>query len=67
MLNHVRGLVVRARQLAPERGGAVALAAVAVLGLGGLGWLGREISASNPSDASPSLLELLEQVGAPRS
>lgn len=66
MLNHVRSLVVRARQLAPERGGALALAAAAVLALGGLGWVGRELSVSNPSSQTPSLLELLEQVGAPR-
>ena len=31
MLNHVRSLVLRARQLAPERGGALALVAAAVL------------------------------------
>jgi hypothetical protein len=62
MLRIPRRLGERLRRHSPQRGGSVLVGLAALVGLGGLGWVARDLSDGQGADQRPSLLQLLDQV-----
>jgi len=62
VLSRLRQLRERLRQAPFQRSGAVLLGLAALVGIGGLGWVARDVTASQGSAGRPSLLQLLDQV-----
>jgi N-acetylmuramoyl-L-alanine amidase len=62
MLRIPRRLRESLRRLALQRGGSVLFGLAALAGIGGLGWMARDLSDGQAADQRPSLLELLDQV-----
>ena len=62
MLRIPRRLRERLRRLSLQRGGSVLVGLAALVGLGGLGWVARDLSDGQGADQRPSLLQLLDEV-----
>ncbi|MCP9772072.1 N-acetylmuramoyl-L-alanine amidase [Synechococcus sp. Tobar12-5m-g] len=62
MLRIMRQLRRRLQRLSPQMGGSVLLGVAALVGIGGLGWVARDVTAGQDADQRPSLLQLLDQV-----
>ncbi|MCT0214444.1 MULTISPECIES: N-acetylmuramoyl-L-alanine amidase [unclassified Synechococcus] len=62
MLNLLRQVRRRLQPRSLQRTGSVALGLAALVGIGGLGWVARDVTAGQGSTGRPSLLQLLDQV-----
>ena len=65
MLRIPRRLRQRLRRLSAQRGGSVLVGLAAVVGIGALGWLARDLGTGAGPGQRPSLLQLLDEVNAP--